>query len=80
MVWDHLSNGETCHYLNSIMELVITQTHNFKLVRWWNIRTSTKLSLQSGGPVMPIYPTHSVPLKVELKQKHVKKGKMKVKI
>ena len=22
---------------------------------------------------MPIYPTHSVPLKVELKQKHVKK-------
>ena len=30
---------------------------------------------------MPIYPTHSVPLKVELKQKHVKKkGKMKVKI
>ena len=68
MVWDHLSNGETCHYLNSIMELVITQTHNFKLVRWWNIRTSTKLSLQLGGPVMPIYPTHSVPLKVELKK------------
>ena len=29
---------------------------------------------------MPIYPTHSIPLKVELKQKHVKKGKMKVKI
>ena len=23
---------------------------------------------------MPIYPTHSIPLKVELKQKHVKKG------
>ena len=29
---------------------------------------------------MPIYPTYSVSLKVELKQKHVKKGKMKVKI
>ena len=37
--------------------------------------STTKLSLQLGDLVMPIYPTHSIPLKVELKQKHVKKKK-----